>query len=777
MLVKKIEFRKPLNAAASKHTKLYNNDYFKINQEIIDKDLNYYYLWDNLEVQTEILDSEGVQGLSGRYITPNIYINNNLFTRKDYYSSKIFVVNEDGTKPGSDYKIELTSDNLCFYLDNTNVTNNIYRKAVIPSDLFIDLNKEYILAFRLDYFKWVNPNNIPINMSAIQSFKLSVDFNNIDGSSSSYALNIDSMHKCYYLKFIHTKPFNEMIIRIVLILKPGQTWIAPHNYIRFRKFSIAEFSDKTVEQEENNIYLDYLNFHINPRIVPESDLNFSNTFIEWPPLGEQRTVHCNLSDSKLYFTINSILRNERDTYDINYYTEGDVEKVKIMSWNTEAEYGVITELITLQNYWNFKANSIKYKVYYELYKSNGENEIPVTDINSEPCVILGNSVNYEISPIEPFKENIYLINSKEDLIELKLVIAQDPDNPIVPNGFKIRNIRIAYVIGEYIGRDVIGFDNEEMLLPISKTYDIRELPGNNPIHKIDINNAIFEFLEPQNLDIIELSICNKAGFYHFSSKASKIIHHNLDILIHTNNDKIINIGELKNLKLTYDSNDKEKLTLCVSNLDENIVSFPFNTKYIKISLPEDKPLFTPLDSNGEALMNTLIEQNKFDYKYLPLFKLDFFNNTEKHIYSIDETNLNIIFNNEESILISDNIDLISHDYRNPIKTLKEPKGIKIYNKDNTNKALNIICSFNEIKTIDKIDLICYDSFNLPIFNNEEYNDGEGPLPPLEKPIVLFNFKISYSKDGKNWYKLYNNFEEDLSKCVFLFGGDDRSQHT
>ncbi len=52
MLVKKIEFRKPLNAAASKHTKLYNNDYFKINQEIIDKDLSYYYVWDNLEVQS-----------------------------------------------------------------------------------------------------------------------------------------------------------------------------------------------------------------------------------------------------------------------------------------------------------------------------------------------------------------------------------------------------------------------------------------------------------------------------------------------------------------------------------------------------------------------------------------------------------------------------------------------------------------------------------------------------------------------------------------------------
>lgn len=72
MLVKKIEFRKPLNTAASKHIKLYNNDYFNINQEIIDKDLNYYYLWDNLEVQAEILDSEGIQGLSGRYIVPNM---------------------------------------------------------------------------------------------------------------------------------------------------------------------------------------------------------------------------------------------------------------------------------------------------------------------------------------------------------------------------------------------------------------------------------------------------------------------------------------------------------------------------------------------------------------------------------------------------------------------------------------------------------------------------------------------------------------------------------
>ena len=39
--------------------------------------------------------------------------------------------------------------------------------------------------------------------------------------------------------------------------------------------------------------------------------------------------------------INSIKRNERDTYDVNYYTEGDVEKVKIIGWDTEAAYGAI----------------------------------------------------------------------------------------------------------------------------------------------------------------------------------------------------------------------------------------------------------------------------------------------------------------------------------------------------------------------------------------------------------------------------------------------------
>lgn len=107
------------------------------------------------------------------------------------------------------------------------------------------------------------------------------------------------------------------------------------------------------------------------------------------------------------------------------------------------------------------------------------------------------------------------------------------------------------------------------------------------------------------------------------------------------------------------------------------------------------------------------------------------------------------------------------EFRKPLNTAAS-KHIKLYNNDYFNINQEII---------DKIDLICYDSFNLPILNNEEYDDGEGPVPQLETPMVLFNFKISYSKDGKNWYKLYNNFEEDLSKCIFLFGGYDSPQNT
>jgi hypothetical protein len=43
MLVKKVEFRKPLNMAASKYKRLYNNDYNNINQEIIEKEIMYNY--------------------------------------------------------------------------------------------------------------------------------------------------------------------------------------------------------------------------------------------------------------------------------------------------------------------------------------------------------------------------------------------------------------------------------------------------------------------------------------------------------------------------------------------------------------------------------------------------------------------------------------------------------------------------------------------------------------------------------------------------------------
>lgn len=44
-------------------------------------------------------------------------------------------------------------------------------------------------------------------------------------------------------------------------------------------------------------------------------------------------------------------------------------------------------------------------------------------------------------------------------------------------------------------------------------------------------------------------------------------------------------------------------------------------------------------------------------------------------------------------------------------------------------------------------------------------------------VKKIEFRKPLNAAASKHIKLYNNFEEDLSKCVFLFGGDDSPQNT
>jgi hypothetical protein len=104
----------------------------------------------------------------------------------------------------------------------------------------------------------------------------------------------------------------------------------------------------------------------------------------------------------------------------------------------------------------------------------------------------------------------------------------------------------------------------------------------------------------------------------------------------------------------------------------------------------------------------------------------------------------------------------------PIETKILNTICEVFNKNTEDNNLEVICEFNEIKTVDKIDLICYRDFKNELTTLLDYynDDSRFTLP------TLFNFSLSYSRDGKKWYKLYNNYDTDLNKCTFLFGEED-----